>query len=272
MNTTAKKIMMAVAIFSISMVANAQTAQDSIKALQAENARLRADLENTTLVGDANKKGCMHLHLDTLRRTIKGVESCNGFYAGVGAGYDYLQYQVNDGKMQSTGCATLTAKFGYRQYWSRQELSFTGGFGQKIEGKSYTMAKVRFMQYFDFLRFKKAEKKHCRFDPYIGLGASYNMITSKTTTGVGDIPYEGNNFRAELSLGTWYKVCTFNNGRTTQTVHGRKVSLKRKSEFFLDLSVNGSYGTLSKPRLVQNEQPIMKLYELNFLVTGIVKF
>jgi len=270
-------IMMVMLVAAIATV-NAQnnkkslTAQDSIKILLAQNAKLQSDLETVTVVGDANKKGCLHLHLDTLNRKVKGIESCNGFYLGAGAGYDYLSYEVN-GNSKSTQAAVYTVKAGYRHYWSRQEISFTGSFGtQEIEGLEYSVAKVKVMQYFDVLRFKKAEEKHSRFDPYLGVGISYNMITSKTSTNVGNIPYEGNNFRGEFSVGTLYKVGTFNNGHTTQKVYGKNVRLKRKSEFFLDFSINGSYGTLAKPRLAEAKQPVMKCFELSGLVTGIVKF
>ena len=274
MNTTVKNIMMAIiAIFANVMVANAQsTAQDStIAALQQENAKLKNDLQSVTAAGQANSKGCFHLHVDTLKRTIKGVESCNGFYAGVGGGYDFMSYECENVK-DNTGAPVLTAKVGYRHFWFRPELSFTGGFAETVDGRDYTMAKFKAVVNIDFLRFAKVSHRHSPVDPYIFAGISYNVIQRKKETGVGTIPYDGNQFRAEAGVGAMFKLGTFNNGRTNVVAGGKKVSLKKKSEIFLDINVPFSYGTLKKPRLTEAEQPVMKCWSVTPTASLVVKF
>jgi len=273
-----KKIMIIMmALIAAIFTANAQstTAADSIKALQAENAKLRNDLQAVTAVGESNSKGCLHLHLDTLRRVIKGVESCNGFYAGIGAGYDYTSWSVADENTSgTTGAAVVTAKFGYRHFWFRPEISATVSAGKEtIENRDFTAAKFKAVVNFDILRFAKVEERHCPVDPYFFAGISYNVIMSKKETSLGNIPYDGNMVCAEAGVGTMIKLGTFNNGHTKTKVGGKQVSLKRKSEIFLDINVPFSYGTLSKPRLASDAaQPIMKKWSVTPTISLVAKF
>jgi hypothetical protein len=273
-----KKIMIMMVMLVAAIAATAQntksaTQDSTIAALQAENAKLRNDLQSVTAAGQANSKGCFHLHVDTLRRTIKGVEPCNGFYAGVGGGYDFMSYECADENVKdNTGAAVLTAKVGYRHFWFRPELSFTGGFAETVDGRDYTMAKFKAVVNIDFLRFAKVSHKHCPIDPYFFAGISYNVIQSKKETGVGTIPYDGNQFRAETGVGAMFKLGTFNNGRTNVVAGGKKVSLKKKSEIFFDINVPLSYGTLKKPRLTEAEQPVMKCWSVTPTASLVVKF
>jgi len=279
MNTTVKNIMMAIIAIFATVTVNAQsksfTAADSIKALQQENAKLKSDLEAVTAVGQSNSKGCMHLHLDTLRRVIKGVESCNGFYAGVGAGADMMKYEVADENTSgTTNAAVVTTKVGYRHFWFRPEAYGVFGLGNEtMEGRDYMLMRFGARVNVDFLRFAKVEERHCPVDPYFFAGVNYTVVRSVKETGVGNIPYDGNQFRAEVGLGAMVKLGTFNNGRSNVVVGGKKVSLKKKSEIFLDINVPVSYGTLSKPRLMSDaQQPIMKCWSVTPTASLVVKF
>lgn len=279
MNTTVKNIMMAIIAIFATVTVNAQsksfTAADSIKALQQENAKLRNDLQAVTAAGQANSKGCMHLHVDTLRRVIKGVESCNGWMLGVGAGADMMKYEVADeGTSGNTNAAVVTAKFGYRHFWFRPEVY--GSFGinnETMEGREYSMMRFGARVNIDFLRFKKVSHRHCPVDPYLFAGLNYTVVRSVKETGVGNIPYDGNQLRGEAGVGAMIKLGTFNNGRTTVNAGGKKVSLKKKSEIFLDINVPFSYGTLSKPRLTSDaKQPVMTCWNVTPTVSLVAKF
>jgi len=275
-----KKIMIMMVMLVAAIAATAQntksaTQDSTIAALQAENAKLRNDLASVTAAGQANSKGCMHLHLDTLNRKIKGIESCNGWLLGVGAGYDYTSWKVADeGTSGTTGSAVVTVKAGYRHFWFRPEVYGTFGVGNEtMEGREYSMMRFGARMNVDFLRFKKVSHRHCPVDPYLFAGLNYTVVRSVKETGVGNIPYDGNMVCGEAGVGATVKLGTFNNGRTKTNVGGKQVSLKRKSEFFLDINIPVSYGTLSKPRLVADAaQPVMTKWSVTPTISLVAKF
>ena len=256
------------AIFTV----NAQsTTVDSLSILKAENQKLKNDLASATATGEANKSGCCHLHIDVETRTIKGVESCNGFYTGIGGGYDMLKYET-EGVEGTTGAPVVTAKLGYRYYWFRPEVSVTGGFSETIDGRDYKMADFKAVVNVDILRFWRVEEKHFPIDPYVFGGISYNIIKSQKDTPVANLPYDGHNFRGVVGGGFMVKLGTFTNGHSTVVVGDKKYSLKRKSEIFLDINLPFAYGTLAKPRLAENEQPVMKIWTFTPNASLVVKF
>ena len=115
-------------------------------------------------------------------------------------------------------------------------------------------------------------KHHAVVDPYLFAGISYNVISSKKITGVGDIPYDGSQFRGEAGVGAWIKLGTFGCGRTTVNAGGKSVSLKKLSQLFLDINISGSYGELSKPRLAGETQPLMKNFDITPTARLVWKF
>lgn len=274
-----KKIMIMMVMLVAAIAATAQntksaTQDSTIAALQAENAKLRNDLQATTAVGQANRKGCGALHIDTLKRTITGWEACNGFYMALGGGYNLTKWEVADeGTSGSTGAPVGVIAFGYRHNWLRPEISVAVGGKENIEDREYQITKFKAVVNIDVLRFKKVHNHHAVIDPYIFGGISYNVIKSKKVTGVGDIPYDGNQFRAEAGLGAWIKLGTFGCGRTNVNSYGKNVSLRNLSQLFLDINLSGSYGELSKPRLAaDNAQPIMKNFDVTPTVRLVWKF
>jgi len=275
-----KKIMIMMVMLVAAITATAQntksaTQDSTIAALQAENAKLKNDLQSVTAAGQANSKGCFHLHVDTLNRTIKGVESCNGWMLGVGAGADMMKYEVADENTSgTTNAAVVTAKVGYRHFWFRPEVYGTFGVGNEtMEGREYSMMRFGARVNIDFLRFKRVSHRHSPVDPYLFAGLNYTVVRSVKETGVGNIPYDGNQCRAEAGVGCMVKLGTFNNGRTTVNAGGKKVSLKKKSEIFLDINVPFSYGTLSKPRLMSDaKQPVMKCWNVTPTISLVAKF
>ena len=276
-------VMLVAAIAATTTTAQAQSfTADSIKALKAENAALKAanaqlkeDNKAITAVGQANSKGCGSLHVNVAERTIEGFEPCNGWLVSAGFGYDMLWWNVDaENTSGTTGSPVATLKVAYRHHWIRPEVSGTIGVGKKeeIEGREYTMAKFKAGVNIDFGMMGKVKHHHSTIDPYMFFGLSYNVIMSAKETSLARLPYDGNNLRGELGIGTMIKLGSFRNGTTTVNSCGERVKLPKYSQLYLDLNVTGSYGTLSKPRLTSDaQQPTMKNYGLTAMVTLGVK-
>jgi hypothetical protein len=270
------------AIFTQSTTAQAQSfTADSIKALKAENAALKAanaqlkeDNKAVTAVGQANMKGCGSLIINVAERTIEGFEPCNGWMLSAGAGYDFLKWKVDaEGTEGTTGSAIGILKVGYRYYWFRPEVSGQIGIGkQEVEGRQYTAAKFRAGVNIDFGMMSKVKHHHSVVNPYLYTGICYAVVMSAKETSLARLPYDGNNLRGELGIGAMIKLGTFRNGHITVNSCGEKVTLPKYGQLYLDLNLTGSYGTLSKPRLANDQnQPTMKNKGLTAMVTLGVK-